>query len=165
MVEIFITNQAEVDSSTLAALSAVSLGDLLGTVVRNFMCKNLRSQYHVSIPNIGDSFVIVLCSADASTAEIAAALTSTTKNLEDTEAYRTAQVTVRRVWDIQSINYEGLAAGGSVQQQIDWKLPPKGIPVLKGGGLKVVVFNTDTIVAFGNGPTFKAIHKMMGGWF
>ncbi len=109
--------------------------------------------------------MVVLAEADATDAEIAQALISTVKNPENAVAYRDGQTEVRRVWARASIPYEGLIAGGSVQVMVQWKLPPKGIPVLKGRGLKMCVFNTDVANAFSNGPSFKSISIMMGDWF
>ncbi len=166
MVEIFHKQHAEVDSTTLAGGNALSVGVILqNNTDRNFMLKNLISHFHVSVPNIGDSFVLVLAQADASAAEVASAMDDTSQAYEDSVAYRDGQVIVRRVWDIQSIEYDGLVAGGSVQRKVMWKLPPKGIPNLKGRGLSVFVVNTDTAVAFSNGPSFKGFSKLMGGWF
>ncbi len=157
---------AEVDTTTLAVITAADLGAVLtNNIVRNFMLKNLATHFHVSIPNLGDSFVVCLVQADATASQIASALSSTSQNPEDSVAYNNGQQEVRIVWDIQTIHYEGMVAGGSVQQKVQWKLPPKGVPVLKGRGLKIWCFNTDTANAFSNGPSFKVINKIMGGWF
>jgi len=166
MVDIFSRSNAEVDTGTLAALTANLIATLIPDgVVRNLMVKNIKSHFHVSVPNLGDSFIVALGAADASGAEIATALLSTSQDLEDSVAYNDGQNEVRRVWDTQSIEYDGMIAGGSIQRMIQWKLPPKGIPVLKGHGLAIFCFNTDTASSFSNGPSFKHQGKIMGGWF
>ncbi len=130
------------------------------------MLKNLKSIYSLTIGNTADHYCFALADADASDAEIAAALTNTSIDIEDSVAYRTGQDVVRRVWDIQMLEISGgLQSGEAVQGMIQWKLPPKGVPVLKGRGLKTVIFNTDSSVAFSNGPVIDGIHKLMGGWF
>ncbi len=166
MVEIFIKQTVSTDSATLAALAALSLGDLLGTVKRNFMLKNLKTIYNITVGNIADHYCFALADADASDVEIAAALTNTSIDIEDSVAYRTGQDVVRRVWDIQVPEITGgIASGVALATMIQWKLPPKGVPVLKGRGLKTVIFNTDSSVAFSNGPVIDGIHKLQGGWF
>ncbi len=129
------------------------------------MLKNLMTNVHAVLPNLGDSFVLALADLDASDAEISTAMQATSQSIEDSVEYIDGQQEVRRVWDIQGLNYNGLVAAGSVQQMIQWKLPPKGIPLLKGRGLKLVVYNTDTAASFSNGPIFKHHSKAMGGWF
>ena len=167
MVVIAHKNTAEVDTTTLAAGLAISIGNITptGGLVRNFMLKNLETHMHVSIPNLGDSFVVVLGDIDASPAEIAEAFATTEMDYEDSVEYRQGQDEVRRIWSIMSIPYNGLVAGGSVQMMHSWKLPPKGIPLLKGRGLTLFCVNTDTAAAFSNGPSFKPFSKLMGGWF
>lgn len=129
------------------------------------MLKNLCSHIHVSVPNLGDSFVVVLANTDSSAADINEALLNTTQTIEEGNDYPRDQTRVRRVWDIQTIPYNGLTTGGSIQHMIQWKLPPKGLPILKGRGLQWMCFNTDSANSFANGPSFKALTKMMGGWF
>lgn len=165
MVEIFNITASEVDTTTLAAAQSMLIAGLFATLQRNFMLKNLKSIVHVSYPNLGDSCLLVLASADASAAEINSAMSSTSKDLEDGQAYPNGQQEVRLVWDIQAIPLDGMVAGGSSQFMIQWKLPPKGIPLLKGRGLTIHAFNFDVAVAFSNGPSFKSYSKAQGGWF
>ena len=113
-VEIFVVNSAEVDTATQAALAVTSLGSLMTDLKRNFMLKNVQSHVHVSVPNLGDSFMLVLAADDASSAEIATALTATSQNIEDSVDYNNGQVFVRRVWARASMNLNGIIAVGSI---------------------------------------------------
>ncbi len=166
MVQIFNRRTNEVDTLVLAAVTALSIGDIIPDgIVKNFLLKNLQTFFHVSVPNVGDSWIVVLAAADASVGEIAAALANTSMDTEDQIELRDGQSDVRRVWSIHTNSMEGLAAGGSIQEMHQWKLPPKGVPVLRGHGLTMFVYNTDTANAFGNGPSFKTFSKGMGGFF
>ncbi len=165
MVEIFQRNLAAVDSTTLASLTALSMGDLFGTLVKNFMLKNLESFFQITVPNLGDKWFVALADSDASDAEISAALATTSVDREDSVEYRDGQNEVRRVWSIFKPPGDGLIAGGALSGMHQWKLPPKGIPLLKGRGLKMVVFNFSTADPFSNGPVLTFSSKAMGGWF
>lgn len=154
------------DTTTLGNGLALELGAVIvNDVKRNFMLKNLQTLVHASVPNLGDSFILALADSDSNDTVIGTALGATGQDPEDGNTYRDDQMKVRRIWSIATLELMGMAAGGSLQQMIQWKLPPKGIPVLKGRGLKVVCFNHDLVNNFSNGPSFKLYHKIMGGWF
>ncbi len=166
MVEILSRPQAtRVDSATLAAQTALLVATLVtAPVVRNLMVKNVKTIMHALISNVSDVGILVLGDADASATEIKEALQSTSQDYEDQVAYRDGQSTVRRVWDIQAIPTDGVVVGGSINWEVPWKLPPKGIPILKGSGLAIFIFNVED-AAFSNGPTLVSQSKVMGGWF
>ncbi len=164
MVEILSRNSSSgVDTTTLGGTTALIVDTLLANVARNFMAKNIKSIFWASGANNTDMYALVLHDGDASAAEVAAALSDTSQDLEDSIDYRNGQLTVRIIWDIQVLEYDA-DTGYSVARMIQWKLPPKGIPVLKGRGLAISVFNPrDT--AFANGPVITHLGKLMGGWF
>ncbi len=166
MVEIFNRITAQVDTGTLASKAAIVIGALITEPSpRNFMLKNAETHFRVTVPSISDSFLIGIAAADASAAEIAEGMDNTGQDLEDSIPYRTGQDRVRRIWAVDAIQYDGLVAGGTVQVKINWKLPPKGIPVLKGRGLNLFCYNFNTAGPFSNGPLFRQWSKLMGGWF
>lgn len=166
MVEIFTVAQpTPIDTGALGAQTAIVIAEIMpDPVVRNFMLKNLRTIVTARVPNVQDSLILVLGDADASLAEIQAALQTITQDFEDRVAYPLGQTVVRRVWDIQPFRLDGAVDGGGVNFMIQWKIPPKGIPVLKGGGLQIYAFNIESN-AFTDGPNINTISKVMGGWF
>ncbi len=164
MVTIVHKNVAEVDTGTLAALTPVLLQTLYSDVTKNFILKNLRTIVHASIPNVGDQAMLVLADSDATLTEVSAALATTAFDPEDNTVFRAGQDTVRRVWDVQPLLFEG-AAADSASYLIQWKLPPKGIPSLRGSGLIIYCFNFNIASAFANGPTFNLFTKFMGEFF
>lgn len=166
MVEIFSKINSEVDTAVLAASTPISIGNVMAApVVRNFMLKNLKTIVHGVFPDKTDACCLVLADGDASASEILEAMASTSIDLEDRVEYPKGQQEVRRVWDIQDLDYTGLVNGGAIMQTVQWKLPPKGVPILKGGGLQIMAFNMDSANGFTNGPSFMVVHKIMGGWF
>ncbi len=154
-----------VDTATLAANTALLLDTLLGNIQRNFMWKNIKTIWHATIPNIADRMLFVLANSDATVAQVATALSNTEGDIENRVAYENGQQEVRVVWDIQPMPLDGAVAGGSQSGTIDWKIPPKGIPTLRGGGLSMFMFNMSDTNAFTNGPSVVAVSKCMGGWF
>ncbi len=166
MVEIFVHKATELDTTTLAASTALLFATLLGTADRNFMFKNVRTEFHISWETLDDKMMILLANMDATVAQLAEAMATTETDIEDSVNYRTGQDRVRRVWDffVPTVHAEDLT---TVHQQFShqWKLPPKGIPVLRGGGLALFAWNMDSTQPFTNGPTLNATTKSMGGWF
>ena len=166
MVEIFFHRPSVLDTGTLGSGTALLLDQLTSNSTRNFMTKNIVSLVQATYPDAGDSIVLVLGNSDSSVVEIAEALENTTQDLETNPEYRDDQVKLRRVWDIQPLMFGNVDAGQGVQQKIQWKLPPKGIPTLKGQGLSIYAYNPQSGVALSNGPTIKSCFtKRMGGWF
>ncbi len=166
MVKIFYRNHGVLDTTILGANAALKIGDIIvAPAVKNFILKNLRSNFHIDVPDLGDAFTIVLADDDATAAEIAAGLVNTEQDMEDNTEFPLGQTLARRVWAFFTPELQGIAAGGAIQVQHQWKLPPKGIPVLKGSGVSIYVFNFDKVNAFTNGPNFRGIHKMMGDFF
>lgn len=165
MVEIFTKVNSEVDSMTLAAQTSLRVGDILVDPVRHFMLKNLWTSVHAVVPNITDSWILAIVETDPSEAQITTAMQTTEQNPESSNAYSDGQREARLVWAVATVDLVGIVAGGSLQQSIQWKLPPKGIPILRNRGVRVVIFNTDAADAFVNGPAIKLFHRMMGGWF
>lgn len=166
MVEIFVSkNATAVDTDVLGANSSLLIASVVtNPAVRNFMLKNLKTLVQAVIPNISDNCILALADSDASAVEIATALNTTVQDLEDSVDYKLGQTNVRRVWDIQAIPIDGQVAGGTSRFMVQWKLPPKGIPVLKGRGLSIFAFNAEN-AAFSNGPTIMCLSKLQGGWF
>lgn len=165
MVVILNKVNSEVDSMTLAAQTSLRIGDILVDPVRHFMLKNIWTMVHMVVPNITDSFLLAIVESDPTEARITTALQSTEQNPETSDLYSTGQKDVRLVWAVATLELDGIVAGGSLQRAIQWKLPPKGIPVLRGRGVRVVIFNTDAAASFVNGPAVKLFHRFMGGWF
>ncbi len=166
MVEIFIAkNATPVDTGTLGASTAVLISSVVtNPAVRNFMLKNLNTIVNATFPTVTDHLILLLADSDATVAELATSLNSTSQDMEDSVAYRQGQEQVRRIWDIQAVPRDGIVNGGVVGFQIAWKLPPKGVPVLKGRGLSIFGFNPEN-AAFSNGPSVLTLSKVMGGWF
>lgn len=165
MVEIFYSNPNGVDTSTLAASTVVQIDLGLSSLNRNFVLKNLRSIYHVNIPDPLDECALILAYSDASDADIEAALTGVAiKDIEDVQAYKDGQLKARGIIAIEEPPWGDIAGAGMVGV-VDWKLPPKGIPALKGDGFQILAYNLNTVAAFTNGPTFRGLSKWMGAWF
>ncbi len=166
MVEIFHRQLSAVDTATLAAGNSIVIAGMIAEpAVRNFMLKNLYSIHHIKIPVVEDKFFLALTDADASDTERNQGFDTTSQNPEDGTVYPRDQQRVRRTWGIQGIDYDGIAAGDTIQVAIQWKLPPKGIPVLKGRGIDITLVNLDNANPFSNGPSISTYAKAMGGWF
>ncbi len=166
MVEISSTNIASSDTTILAASTAFNLDTIFSNLKRNFMLKNLKTICKAVYTDTVDMPILVLGATDASVAEIAEALATTAFDPEDSVSYNDGQTKVRRVWDIQpGLPGSNPTTAGTTCWEIKWKLPPKGIPILKGRGISIYAFNMDTANAFANGPIFTMVHKAMGGWF
>ncbi len=126
------------------------------------MIKNIKTIVHAEHPNVTDRAVLVLYNNDFSVTEVVEAL-SNTLDVEDQREYPLGQAAARAIWDIQPMPYD--IDAGAAMSQIEWKLPPKGLPVPEGGGVSIGVLNIDTGNPFSNGPTVHALTKFMGGWF
>ncbi len=166
-VAIFNQTSGIIDSTTLAARAALFQSNVMTAVERNFMVKNLRSEINVSFGSLLDMCVIVLGSLDASVTEIAAAMGDTSQSIEDGVEYTKGQAEVRLIWDYHVVrkDLQPLAETPVFNYTHQWKLPPKGIPVLKGRGLALYIFNMSPDDAFVNGPKVLTMQKIMGGWF
>ncbi len=165
MVKIFVRNASDDDTTTLGAASALFLTSILTDVEKNFMLKNLKTIVHANWPDVSDKCVLVLGSTDASVAEIAEAMTSTAFNIEDNVAFSKGQEEVRRIWDVQAPFEGNVENTQKTMREIQWRIPPKGIPVLRGRGLSIYAFNMDVNTAFTDGPTFSTWSKAMGEFF
>lgn len=163
MVEIYMRG-GTADSGTLAALAVVSQANLLGTVNRNIMIKNIKTLVHADFPDVNDAAALVLADPDFTLNQISAGLGNTSITPEDASTYIPGQEEVRRVWDIQPLPM-GQIAGDAAMSMIQWKLPPKGVPVLRGRGLEIFIWNMSGANAFSNGPTVVTRSKVMGGFF
>lgn len=128
------------------------------------MAKNIRTSYQLLNTDVADKLILVLAAQDASVAEIAEALDNTSTDIEDGIEYPLGQNKVRRVWDFRLPPSNTISTYGTAET-FNWKLPPKGIPVLKGRGLAIFGYNWDGAQDFVNGPVLHSITKTMGGWF
>ena len=165
MVEIFNTI-AEVDTAALGLNASLELISVVtNPAVRNFMLKNLETWFHMKYPDVDDRMLVILADSDATVAQISAAMATTVQDLEAGVDYSTGQRIVRRVWSIGIPEMHGAVNGDVVTWHHEWKLPPKGVPVLKGRGLSLFAFNMDAGEVFTNGPTVTMVAKAMGGWF
>lgn len=167
MVEIMSApTSTPVDTTTLGAQTALTVHDIItAPSTKNFMLKKLRTLAQVSIPDLTDALILVLATPDATPAEIATALATTEFDQEDRVESRMDQTRVRQVWDIQGIPKVGVVAGDTISWEIPWNLPPKGIPILRGGGLRIFAFNMED-ASFSNGPTVGPfLSRFWGGYF
>ncbi len=154
-----------IDTATLAAATAIAASTLMGDLDANFMFKNIRSEIHYIIPDVADKCLLVLANSDATIADITASLSNTIVQRDNGITYANGQQEVRTVWDHRILNYTAIATGGAGSMTINWKIPPKGIPALKGRGLTIFAFNIDRINDYVNGPIVHFQNRWMGGWF
>lgn len=164
MVEIFHNVSGHIDTTTLAARTALLVHTIFSDVPRNFMLKNLRHEISVIAPDSADFCLLVLAAADASVGEIAGGMLNTSRDLEDSVAYKDGQADVRRIWDFHIVK-SNMASTIVTSYMHQWKLPPKGLPLLRGHGLAVFAFNMSIDNSFVNGPVIVMQSKAMGGWF
>ncbi len=165
MVEIFVHSQVGVDTTTLASKTAQLVDTLMSDADANFMFKNIRTEFIINTGDLGDQLLLVLAPSDATTTQIAAALVNTSTSRDDAVNYPRGQNDVRQTWDFfVSPLKPGEAVGHLEAFTHQWKLPPKGVPVLKGGGLSIFAYNMSSF-AFVDGPIVSVISKSMGGWF
>lgn len=164
MVEIFVHNGLLTDTTTLAAKTALLHTTLAGSLVKNFMGKNIRTEFSIISFDVADKMLLVLAPSDATVSQVAAGLADTSLNPEDSVNYRTGQKNVRQVWDF-FIAPVSEAATSLNQFTHQWKIPPNGIPQLRGGGLSIFAYNMDQVNDYVNGPVLHSITKSMGGWF
>ncbi len=165
MVEIFNSGSGPIDSATTNGKTAFVISSMMDDLKRNFMVKNLKTVIAALMGNVDDHLLLVLASADTSIQEIEDAFfPDTTQDVEDGVEYPLGQTVVRRIWDYRAL-YEGnVSSNNGIMTTIQWKLPPRGIPVLRGRGLKIYGLNM-TDVSFTNGPILFSMSKIMGGWF
>ncbi len=166
MVEIFWNTSGPIDTAVTNGKTALVAQQLLANITSNFMVKNIRTIVHATWPAASDPLALLLGDDDAVIQDIEDALVpDTSRTRENGVGYPLGQTLARRIWGAIEALYEGrLSDGDSTTMVIDWKLPPKGIPVLKGRGLSIYGFNMSTS-QFADGPTLFLITKIMGGWF
>ncbi len=165
MVEIFVKRGDSTDTTVLAANTAILHTNLMTDADRNFMYKNIRTEFNIISVDAADMMILVLASSDATPAEIAQALDNTQVGLDNRITYPVGQQQVRQVWDFFVAPVSQLSGSSLVQFTHQWKLPPKGVPALKGGGLAIFLYNASSSFAFVNGPLVRTLTKSMGGWF
>jgi len=151
------------DFAVLGPGAAGVLDAVVEDVQRNIMFKNGKTLITADWPNANDSLIAVLHYADASNTQVADALAGKSFMIEDGPAYQLQQTENRWIIDIQSMNRPDVA-GETSDTQINWKFPPKGIPILRGNGLAISMFNPGPIALL-NGPTMNSVSRWMGGWF
>ncbi len=160
-VVIFLKNNSY-DTTTLATRAALLVQTILGSSVRNFMFKNIRSEVFAIQTDLADRVMLVLANSDATVAQVATAMGNNSVNLEDRVNYANGQQEVRVVWDFVAL--DSPQSNKSNVMHIQWRIPPKGIPTLRGGGLSIFAFNYGTVDLV-NGALGDIQTKSMGGWF
>ncbi len=165
MVEILVKTSAIIDTATLVAQTALLQTNLMSDADANFMWKNIRTEFEIVVGDPVDILVLVLASSDATVAQIKEGLANTEVGRDNAVLYRVGQQQVRQVWDFFIVPWDRKVASEATSFTRNWKLPPKGVPTLKGGGLAIFCFNMSPSNNFANGPIVTTLTKSMGGWF
>ncbi len=151
--------------ATLASRTAKLLSSSFSTTIKNtFLVKKIKYFLHASALTQGeqDNLLVMIAKGDASTAEVAAALTEiNTVGPEDTTQARTAD----NAWNIWQNTVRAMESRGSATEaQLVAEISlGKGMPAISEQGVAVYLFNNDAVGLAGT-PLVNGLVQLWGVW-